>query len=306
MTAATGPRARWRPLLLALLLPAVLALAACGGPAFDSESADGGASAPAAGFEEAQDSAGAGAPRREQPAPAPDTKREVVTTAWIRLEVEDPRVRAAEVVAIVGAAGGRVDQRSEQPGTGDTDSAAQLTVRVPADALQGVLDKIEGLGTVEDLTMDATDVTTQAIDLDARIRSLQTSVERLLEIIAQTQNAEDLINAENALAQRQADLESYTSQRASLTEQVALSTVTVYLSQAPQGQTPASGFVGGLQRGWESLLAALQAGVVALGVTLPWLAFLALLALAVVLLVRAVKGRKTPTSVTKPSSREHS
>jgi hypothetical protein len=297
-TRATRSRRLTLMALLSALLVCGLAAGCAGGGSDESYPAQ----APMDQFSEGE---AAGGPMREQAPTAPAADREVITTAWVRLKVDDPRASAGEVVAIVGSVGGRVDQRSEQPGTEDFDASAQLTVRVPAGELESVLGKIEALGEVQDLTLDSTDVTAQGIDLDARIRSLQRSVDRLLEIISTTTTAEDLISAENALAERQAELESFQSQRVYLSEQVALSTVTVNLSTADPAPTPAEGFLGGLQRGWESLLSALRGAVVATGVAVPWLGFLLVVSVALVVVVRALarRGRSTqpPQDTTAPS-----
>jgi hypothetical protein len=278
--------------VIAVLLLATSCAEDRGGRSTDSAATPG--IAPEAEYRSQGPADGQGAPEA-----APD--REVISTAWIDLRVDDPRERAAEIVAIVNDVGGRVDHRSEQPGTDEADATAQLTVRVPADQLQSVLDRFEELGTVANLTLDATDVTAQAVDLDARIQSLQRSVDRLLEIISNTTRAEDLISAENALAERQAQLESYQSQREYLSDQVALSTVTVNLSAEPVEPTPAAGFWGGLQRGWDSLLAALKSFAVALGVALPWLGFVVLLAGLLYLAIRGLarRGHQPPAPGTE-------
>src|SRR3712207_8982012 len=101
-----------------------------------------------------------------------------------------------------------------------------------------------------------------------------------------------LLDAEEALAERQEQLESLQSQRALLADQVELSTLSVHLEGfgvAPAGGP--DGFVDGLGTGWRALVATLGTIVVALGVLLPWLAVAALLAVAVVVPVRRSRRR---------------
>ncbi|EUA93938.1 hypothetical protein I551_8810 [Mycobacterium ulcerans str. Harvey] len=54
----------------------------------------------------------------------------------------------------------------------------------PADKLDGVLADAKNLGEVESMSIGHTDVTSQRVDLDARIEALQTSVNRLRELMA--------------------------------------------------------------------------------------------------------------------------
>ena len=238
-----------------------------------------------------------GAP--ESPGTAPDAPvdtdpdRQVVQTATASLAVEDPADAAQRVSELVESAGGRVDERTELAASGEGGgAAADLVVRVPATALTGVLADLEDLGDVASVSVSRSDVTATAVDLDARISALQTSVARLQALMDGAATTEALLAAERALSERQAQLESLQSQRALLADQVALSTLTVHL--APSGVAPAGGpggFLEGLGTGWRSLVSALGAAVVVLGVLLPWVAAAALVTAAVLALVRVVRRR---------------
>jgi hypothetical protein len=222
-----------------------------------------------------------------------DTDRQVVTTASAFLAVEDPAEGAQQVSELVEAAGGRVEERSEQAGSGENEGAsADLVVRVPSDELTDLLADLEELGDVESVSVSRSDVTTRAVDLDARISALQTSAARLQTLMEGAADTQALLAAEKALSDRQEQLESLQSQRALLADQVELSTLTVHL--APFGVAPAGGpdgFLDGLGTGWRALTAALGAAVVVLGVLLPWLAVTGLLAAGVLVPIRTVRRR---------------
>src|SRR4051812_16463890 len=150
---------------------AVLALAVlvgCSGPGASSESSDsGGGAAPAV------------APA-DPSASRPD--RQIVTTATASVTVKPPAAGAQRVSELVEAAGGRVDQRTEQAasgGNGDQGAVADLVVRVPADALTKLLADLEDVGDVTNVSVSHSDVTAKTTDLDARISALQTPVTRL-------------------------------------------------------------------------------------------------------------------------------
>jgi hypothetical protein len=219
-----------------------------------------------------------------------DPDRQVVTTASASVAVEDPAEGAQRVSELVESVGGRVDERTEQAASGDDGvegAVADLVVRVPADELTGVLAELEDLGDVEHVSVSRSDVTATVVDLDARISALQTSVARLQALVEGAATTEALLAAEKALSERQEQLESLQSRRALLADQVELSTLHVHL--APVGVAPAGGpdgFLEGLGTGWRTLVSALGAVVVALGVALPWLAVAALVTAAVVVPVR--------------------
>jgi hypothetical protein len=75
---------------------------------------------------------------------------------------------------------------------------------------------------------------------------------------------------------------------------VELSTLNVHLR--PFGVAPAGGpdgFLDGLGTGWRSLLSALGAAVVVLGILLPWMAVAVLVAVGVLVPVRLARRRAT-------------
>jgi hypothetical protein len=262
-------RLRW---FLALLC-GVLLLAGCTSGSDETASdgsGGGGVAAPEdAGGEGAEGEAAGGGDADD------GADRQVVTTADATVVVDDPAAAADEVAALAERAGGRVDQRNEHAAGADgTDSrpSAWLTVRVPADELSTVLEALESVGEVRQLSQDSTDVTTATRDLDARITALQTSVDRLLGIMADADDSTALIAAESAISERQAELESLQSERAHLADQVAMSTLRVELvARDDPVAVNAGGFLGGLRTGWDALVTALDGLLVGLGVLLPWL-----------------------------------
>ena len=216
---------------------------------------------------------------------APDAAREVITTGTVSVTVDRPRAAAQQLSTWVETIGGRVDERSES-GRGD-DSTASVTVRVPSARVAATIDRLRTYGTVDDVSLQNTDVTSQARDLDARIDALQLSIDRLTAILAGTTSSGDVIKAEKALTQRQEQLESLQAQRKGITDQVSLSTVTVTLSQQPTaGSVEPGGFTGGLRDGWNALVSTVNAVVGIAGLLLPWALIAAVVALGWRLIAR--------------------
>ncbi len=277
-------------------------LVGCSGPGTVSGGADSGSGGGASVPEPASPGKPESAP--EGPA-ASDADRQVVTTASVSLAVEDPADGAQQVSELVEAAGGRIDERTEQAASGEDEvdgAYADLVVRVPADALTGLLADLEDLGDVDSVSVSRSDVTTTAVDLDARISALESSVARLQALMDDAATTEDLLDAEKALSERQEQLESLQSQRALLADQVELSTLSVHLR--PFGVAPAGGpdgFVDGLGTGWRALVSALGTVVVVVGVLLPWLAVAALVAAAVLVPLRTARRRAAVAAAAPPA-----
>ncbi len=245
---------KFRMLSAALLL----ALAGCSTGAPDSSTADHDA-------EEARD---VGAPA-DASGDSPEA-REVVTTGSLTVIVDDPSVAVDEVVAIVENVDGRIDSRSETAADSSKKASARLTVRIPADEVTETIEEMGEVGEVKNVSLTSDDVTQYGRDLDARISALEASTDRLLELMEEADSSEALIDAENALSERQADLEALRSEREYLSDQVAMSTLTVSLTAESTADFEAGGFLGGIKSGWNSLVGFLSSALVALGALVPW------------------------------------
>lgn len=228
---------------------------------------------------------------------------QVITTGSLTITDEDPVATSTEAARIVDAAGGRVDSRDETPGTPDQAAQANLTVRIPADDFEQVLAELKALGTVNNVSISAVDVTAQAADLDARMTALQASVDRLLALMANASTTADLLAAETSLSERQAELDGLTAQRDALADQVDFSSVFISVV-APGTVSPGvpTDFWGGIVAGWNALVAAAGGLVVVIGVLLPWLLPLAVIAVVIVLVVRASRRRVPARPATEQSA----
>lgn len=201
----------------------------------------------------------------------PGADRDVVTTGRVRVEVDDARRAAADLVAWVEQRDGRIDERQES-GTGDT-SSAQLVVRAPSADVDAAIRELRRLGTVQDVSIERSDVSGARRDLDARIRGLKISIARLEKILADARSSADLLRTERSLSQRQGQLESLEARRTALADRIDLSSLRVELRQpAPADvvEPEDDGFVDGLRTGWGSLTDATTSAVHAVGVLLPW------------------------------------
>jgi hypothetical protein len=304
----TGRR-RWMVLIgvgvvLAVLVAALALVQGGGGGSASGERAVG-PSSPAPGI-------GTGSMARQQEgaggAMAPETsgndgqtpgvplgvQRELVRTAQLTVEVPDPVAAVRQVRTAVAGAGGFVTE--EQSGN----SGSWLVLRVPAEALDRLLDEVAGYGRVTARTSQVLDATEQIVDLDARVASQTASVARIRGLLAEATSIGDIVAIESELAQREADLDSLTRRLAALRDQVALSTLTVDLRVpavvVPPDAGPAPGFLDGLTAGWEGLRAIGSAAAAVVGFVLPFLPVLALLFGFGWLGRRIVRSRRTPAA----------
>jgi hypothetical protein len=227
-----------------------------------------------------------------QPVGDPAADREIVMTGQVTVVAEEPTDAADEATRIVESADGRIDSRTERAPTEQNRGSATLVMRIPADRLTAVLEDIEALGDPRDTAISSEDVTVVTQDLDARITALQASVDRLLALMATATDTSTLVEVEQALSSRQAELESLQAQRRYYSDQVALATITLNLVSVQEAvpEQPDT-FLSGLIAGWEALVGFLSGLLVLTGVLLPWLVVLGVLALLAIFIVRSTRRR---------------
>jgi hypothetical protein len=287
-----------RSLTLAIAGIAVLGvLTACSG-SHESRAPQGSGmtTAPAAGT---KDGVTAPAPEFGPPppgAPPPlDAQRDVVKTATMTITVSNTSEAADKAAVLVEDADGRVDSRSEDAGSDRGLARTSVVLRVPVAKLDGLLRELKTLGKVQTAETTSEDVTAQRVDLDARIKALQTSVDRLLAIMRDAKDPDALIKAEGALSERQADLDSLRAQRDQLGDRIDYSTVNVtFVAEQIGGPAPQQyeGFTGQIERGWDALVSVLGNLVLLFGLLLPWLGALAVAAGIVYGGVRLARARR--------------
>lgn len=286
---------------VALALLVTLGVAGCSASGTDEAStlvSDGGAAAPEAAQFSSENLADSDVGTLSA---APE--RSVITTGWVTIVVTDPTDATAEAIRITEQVGGRLDGRQEYAPIDGQAGSSTLTLRIPSDALTATLEKFEKLGEQREVSISASDVTMEVQDLAARTSALAASIARLQNLMDTATDIDALIQLETAISDRQAQLESMESQQRYLSDQVSMSTITLNLmteADAPPPAEPGT-FLDGLAAGWKAFLSFFAGLVVVIGVLLPWLIFLGIIAAAVILIVRARRRARVSRPVPTPA-----
>ena len=150
----------------------------------------------------------------------------VVKTGEMTLEVENVGVALARVRAIVTELDGYVG--GSQAGT--LDERATLTVRVPAPAFDTMLARLHELDA--ELIAEATReevVTSQVVDLGARIENLRASEASYRELLGRAERIDDILAVQSRLDDVRGQIEQLQAQLDALEDRAALSTLTITL-----------------------------------------------------------------------------
>lgn len=154
-----------------------------------------------------------------------DLGAKIIRTGSLQLTVANVDTATRTARDAIRAVGGYVGASEEQR---DGDSlVATITYRIPAERWEDTLDGLRKLGTVVGEKTDATEVTSQLVDLDARIRNLKASELALIGYAEKAPKVSDLLEIESRLTDTRGEIERLSAQQAQLTNQVALATLTV-------------------------------------------------------------------------------
>jgi Domain of unknown function (DUF4349) len=228
--------------------------------------------------------------------PALLQQRKLVLNSSLEVTVTNVFQTAARVRALATGVDGYVgDERTS--GSGRT-AASTLQLRVPQDRLGPLTDQVAGLGTVLARTQTSQDVTQQSIDVGSRLATQKASVARIRALLAKATRISDIVSIEGELSQRESALESLEAQLKGLNDAVDLATLTVTLetrgAPAAKPHHASTGFVAGLDRGWDAFSTSLVALLTVLGALLPFAVLLALLGLPALVLWRRRRPLAAP------------
>ncbi|QIB42970.1 DUF4349 domain-containing protein [Streptomyces aureoverticillatus] len=304
--------------LAALLLAAALALAGCSAGGDDDAGGDSGKAA-AAGPEAGRDSAelsdgdrradrpegGAkadskardNAKSRNPEGPSRTTDSHVIRTASLTVRVKDVPKALDQARTTAEGAGGLVGSESTDRDRRGHDRS-RVVLRVPQDRYGQVLSDLAGTGRLISRNAKAEDVTEQVVDVESRIKTQRASVARVRALMDKATKISDIVSLEGELSSRQADLESLLAQQSSLRDRTAMATITLTLTESPQGERGDDGdddptLAGALSGGWDAFVTTLRWVAVALAAVLPFAAIAALLVLGWLRVVRPRMARGT-------------
>lgn len=224
-------------------------------------------------------------------------ERQVVYVARMSVRAKEVTAAAQQAKQLVTAAGGYLSKEESHSGDGGNGSAT-LEFKIPPARYAEVLASLgKDLGKQLSLTQGTEDVTLQVADVNSRLKSAEQALESLRTLLKKADTIGEVLQVEREISARESDLESLQAQQKELAAQVGMATLTLtLLGPVAVVETPSeepAGFLGGLQAGWNSLLAFVKVALTVLGAVLPWMLVVAPLVALLVWLVRRGQARET-------------
>jgi outer membrane murein-binding lipoprotein Lpp len=310
-TLPAGRRLRRGPLLLVAPVLAAFVLSGCSGGSQSAGSTDapagsaGNVQQNSADLGVAQSAPRAAASVADENTGADVQQRAVISTGHIELTSGDVATTRTRLDAVLGDEGGHVADENTVTDNRGVVTRSHLVVRVPSNRFDDAMTSLAGTASLRSSSRKAEDVTTEVIDLGARIAAERAGVRRLRHLVSTTADLRALLDVERALTARQGELESLQQQQTYLADRASLATITVDVTRrtapAPAPAKATGGFLGGLSHGWHGLVAVVTGLLVGLGATLPFAVALALVGIPAWLVARRLRRVRRPRTPVEPA-----
>ena len=243
----------------------------------------------------------------EAPSARPSLAEKIIYSGYQSIETTEFDKALAALDARVKEVGGFIEtsnvsgqtQYRDDGTTALVDRYAYYTVRVPCARFDEFMRRSGEIGNVLSSNTSAQNITSQFSDAEARKNSLKVQEERLLAMMEQTTDMESLITLESRLSEVRYQIEALERQlidwqnRVDYSDvKIELREVAVYTPVVPVTRSFGERLGSAFSDGWHGFVRFLQSLLIVLARALPTLILLAVLALAIVLLIRLLRRRK--------------
>ena len=156
-----------------------------------------------------------------------DPSAMIIRTGTALVEVDSLEAAIASVRSFALQLGGQLANVSVQTGE-ERNRRAILEVKVPSARFDDALNRIEPLGDVKSVEVQAQDVGEEYVDIAARVANARRLEERLIQLLAtRTGKLDDVLNVERELARVREEIDRMEGRLRYLRSRVAVSTLTL-------------------------------------------------------------------------------
>lgn len=164
------------------------------------------------------------------------SNRKLIKNIDMDVETEEYDTLLTNVQARIEELNGYVEnlntgEDTSYPDTESRNRYATITSKVPADKVDQFVTEVSKISNVIRKNESVDDVTLQYVDLESHKKMLITEEKRLLELLADAENVEDIIAIESRLSEVRYQIDSMESQLRTFDNQINYSTVNIYITE---------------------------------------------------------------------------
>lgn len=226
------------------LLPVLFAILLCLPSCMKGESQYADSMAPMVAEQSGESSGGLSAEAAAEPI-QPGANRIVIKTGQVSIVVLDANEAMAAINSLLKEYGAFEAGRESHAFLSEREllepsevSSIRLTLKVPADRFEPFMEAVKQVGSYTQEQSNATDVTLQYVDLEARLASNKKVEARLQSHLEAASNVKEIVEVEKELGRVREQIESLTAQFRVLQDRVAYSTLSVDISVRPDWIPP--------------------------------------------------------------------
>lgn len=157
-------------------------------------------------------------------ATAAAARRQIIRRGSIQVQVEDIATTEGKAAAWVKQSGGFVEA-TQSSDLNSVRASMNMTLRVPVQKFETALTEFGGYGTLVSKGISSEDVTTQLVDLQARLKVMREQEAVLVGFLRQSKTLKDSISVNTELSRVRQEIESMDAVRRSQQELASLSTI---------------------------------------------------------------------------------
>ena len=225
--------------------------------------------------------------------------RKLIRKVSIQSETDNQDALLSDLEAQVAALGGYIQNKTVNNSQYGWRSA-NLVLRIPADKLDAFVNHVEGATNILSVNETAEDITLSYIATQSRISALETEQNRLMELLSQAKNLDEILRLESRLTDVRTELEKHKSQLNVYNNLVDYATVNLSITEVKEytqveeeepsvWQRIGSGFVKSVKGVWTII----RELFVFLIVALPYLLLVAVVVVVVILITRKSKKSRS-------------
>ena len=223
-----------------------------------------------------------------------DTSRKLVYTSYITLESKKFDEDVATIKELVTKNGGYFESTSVSGNKEYGNRGAGFVARIPSDKYEAFMGSVGDVGSLTYKSESVDDITSSYVDVQARLKSLNTKLERLQELESNAENVTELLEIEDRINEVQYQIESYTAQMKTFDDQVDYSTVSIDITEvATYSEVKADSawnrFVEAFGASFVGFVETVQEIVIAIIYLLPYILIVAIVIVVIVVVRRRKK-----------------
>jgi anti-sigma factor RsiW len=174
-------------------------------------------------------------PAKQEGSPAANAPM-IARTAELAITTKDFEAARVQVDDILRRHGGYVGEMSVSSPS-DAEHKLSAMLRIPAEHLEAAIAELKKVGRVESESQSGEEVTSQYIDLQARLTNSRNTEQRLTELLrTKTGKLEEVVEVEQKLSEVREEIERMEAEKKALTKRVDFATLNLSLTEEHRAQ----------------------------------------------------------------------